>query len=174
MIKFLYSFAIFGIIAYSTPVLAQQQINNNGANGGQLQQQVGGESIMQNRGAQQAKDITQNAGLQALQAIPNKPLVVTGAPSSETTTTNQNNATMWVLLALLLFAVLLGPAVAYLRAMQVAEQKAAQQPDTSELTINSTDDTAAANKATSGGDQTKAKNKPKKSAKKAKRKKSKR
>ena len=85
MIKFLYSFAIFGIIAYSTPVLAQQQINNNGANGGQLQQQVGGESIMQNRGAQQAKDITQNAGLQALQAIPNKPFVVTGAQSQNET-----------------------------------------------------------------------------------------
>ena len=81
---------------------------------------------------------------------------------------------MWVLLALLLFAVLLGPAVAYLRAMQVAEQEAAQQPETSEITINSTDDTATTNKATSGGDQTKAKNKPKKSAKKAKRKKSKR
>lgn len=176
MILFLYNIVFLGVVAFSAPVFAQQQINNNGANGGQLQQQRGGESILQNGGAQTASDITQNAGLQALQGIPNKPLVVTGAPSTTNTSTETGNDTRWVLLALLLFATLIGPALVYLRAMQVAEQEAADEgaAKTASTAAEDAKTRVVEKEATVSKQATTASKKPKKSSKKAKRKKSKR
>ena len=65
--------------------------------------------------------MSQNAGASVLQNAPNQPLNVIGAPANSAVADAKTD-TKWVVLFILLFAVLIGPAVVYLREMQVAEQ----------------------------------------------------
>ena len=121
MKKLLFTLALLSIVGFTSPVFAQQQINNDGASASELQQQTGSDNIQQNTNAQQASDVSQNAGASVLQNAPNQPLNVIGAPANSTVADAKTD-TKWVLLFILLFAVLIGPAVVYLREMQVAEQ----------------------------------------------------
>ena len=100
-------------------MLAQQQINNDGATASDLQQQVGSETIQQNSGAQQASDITQNAGAAVVQNAPNQPLDVTGAPAT-TATDESRSGFRWVIIFGLFLAILLSPALLYIRDLQQA------------------------------------------------------
>lgn len=121
MKKILFTISLLSIVSFTSPVFAQQQINNDGANASDLQQQTGSENIQQNTNSQQASDVSQNAGASVLQNAPNQPLDVVGAPANSAVDDAEKD-TKWVILFVILFAILIGPAVVYLREMQVAEQ----------------------------------------------------
>ena len=121
MKKILFTISLLSILSFTGPVFAQQQINNDGANASELQQQTGSEDIQQNTNAQQASDISQNAGASVLQNTPNQPLTVVGAPANSVVGDVKTD-TKWVVMFVILFAILIGPALVYLREMQVSEQ----------------------------------------------------
>lgn len=171
MKKLFFSLSILSLLAFSVPVLAQQQINNDGATGSDLQQQTGSDNIQQNGGAQQASDITNNAGAAVIQNAPNQPLEVTGAPAN-TTRSTETSGLRWVIIFAIFFAILLSPAVLYARRLPVASETAAssKSPKTDKA-VQAADAKPADSKSTSATAKKKSTPKPKakKSTKKAKR-----
>jgi hypothetical protein len=117
MKKILFTLTLFGLITFSTPVLAQQQINNDGASGSDLQQQVGSDYFQQNSGGQQTSGVSDNAGASVIQNAPNQPLEVTGAPAN-TSTDESKSSLRWVIIFAAFFLILLSPALLYVRDMQ--------------------------------------------------------
>jgi hypothetical protein len=98
-------------------VLAQQQINNDGATASDIQQQVGSEYFQQNTGGQQASDVMNNAGSTVIQNAPNQPLEVSGAPANSVEQDTKSGF-RWVIIFGLFFLILLSPALLYVRDMQ--------------------------------------------------------
>lgn len=117
MKKILFTLTFFALLAFTTPVLAQQQINNDGATGGEIQQQVGGDYFQQNSNGQQASGVTDNAGSSVIQNAPNQPLEVSGAPASSDTTETKSGI-KWVVIFAAIFLILLSPALLYVRDLQ--------------------------------------------------------
>jgi hypothetical protein len=117
MKKILFTLTLLSLFAFSVPAFAQQQINNDGATGSEIQQQVGGEYFQQNSNGQQASDVTDNAGSAVIQNAPNQPLEVSGAPANSETE-EAKSSFKWVIIFAAIFLILLSPALLYVRDLQ--------------------------------------------------------
>jgi hypothetical protein len=127
-------------IAFSPGLLAQQQINNNGAaTGGELQPQS--QNIQNNAGSERysSEDITRDvANSDVLKNAQVNNLTVVGAPANESTQQPSRSFVGWLILAFGILLVLMAPALIYARDYknQGGLTKAAGAPaeDISELT----------------------------------------
>ena len=146
MKKVLFSFVLLGVLTISAPATAEQSINT-GTPSSDVQQSVSGDYFQKNGTNQPASNITQNAGAEVLQNTPNQRLTVVGAPADSTVSATKSDF-RWVAMSLLLFAVLISPAILYARSSQPsgenqanasatnAENKDANETDTTVTVTN--------------------------------------
>jgi hypothetical protein len=113
---FFIAFIAISTLSFSQLASAQQQINNDGANAGELQPQT--QNVQNNAGNQQDNvlNINNNVGSSdLLQNVKVNELNVTGAPAIGSTTKATNNLFSWLVLAFGIFIILLAPAIVYSR-----------------------------------------------------------
>ena len=127
--KYIFISALFAVISLGAAPLvnAQQQINNDGANGSELQQNNNGNALQNAQAGQSTSPVTQNGGAKILQNSPNTTLIVTGEPQPAVPTKNRS-IVGWVLLAVMLLFLLMSPALMYARNISQKEQAKAKQP----------------------------------------------
>ena len=126
--KYILISALFAVISFGAAPLvsAQQQINNDGANGGELQQNNNGNALQNAQAGQSTSPVTQNGGAKILQNSPNTNLTVTGEPQPTVPTKNKS-IIGWVLLAVTLLFLLMSPALMYARNLSQKEQTKPKQ-----------------------------------------------
>lgn len=132
--KYIFYSIIFAIISlgFAPVVSAQQQINNNGANGSELQQQSKGNLLQNAPAGQQTSPVTQNGGVKSLQNLPNKPLTVTGVQQPTAAPIKEKSIIGWVLLGVTLLFLLMSPAFLYARNISQKNQSTSKTPATPE------------------------------------------
>lgn len=108
---------VLAVIVFSPGALAQQQINNDGANANELQPQSQG--IQNNAGSERYKsdDITNDVGnSDVLKNAQVGQLNVVGAPAGTTTTSEPSRGIFsWLVFAAGILLVLMAPALLYVR-----------------------------------------------------------
>lgn len=112
------SLLVFGLVLVlaSSPVLAQQQINNDGASADEIQPQT--TNIQNNAGSSsyRASDITNDVGnSDTLKNAKVNNLGVVGAPASAPKTEPSRGPVSWAILGFGLLLVLMAPALLYAR-----------------------------------------------------------
>ena len=115
--------AIVGV-GFAPTTNAQQQINNNGVSGSELQQNNNGGALQNAQAGQSTSPVTQNGGAKILQNSPNTSLTVVGEPQP-TIPKKDESIFDWVLLAITLLFLLMSPALMYAR--NIAQKDQASQ-----------------------------------------------
>jgi hypothetical protein len=107
--------ALFSIIVFSLggQALAQQQ---DGVTASDLQPQVSGSQIQQNQQSQQTSPVTDNAGANTLQNLPNQEISVEG--QTQPVPEEIESSPRWILLSIIFFGILLSPALLFVRDMK--------------------------------------------------------
>jgi hypothetical protein len=115
--KKLYLLAVtVALVGLSSPALAQQQINNDGASVNELQPQT--QNVQNNAGSTQGdnEDITRDVGnSDVLKNADVDKLNVVGAPAGTTSTQDDNGFVSWLLFGFGILLVLMAPALLYAR-----------------------------------------------------------
>lgn len=130
--KYIFIGLVLAFIGFTNTLtaVAQQQINNNGATGGELQQYINGSALQNAPADQQTSPVTPNAGAKTLQNAPNAPLKVTGEQTPQETPENSDRSSFgWITLSVLMLLLLMSPALLYAQSISKKEQAIAAPVD---------------------------------------------